>query len=497
MIERTWLCALPPLINDQNLKVSDLGATLANVATDFDLLREGIDKFQTSLRLTIEDVETGKTNFTKVRSALEDLESRIRHDLGATQLEAKLLNESFVRFESRIASAEAAHLEHATQFKDVSDRTAAAANLVREVEQSATASREHLNGLQQWVEQVDSSNQLAVKERAELREHVNGLQQWLEQVSNSREEIMKTAASIQRTVTEQHQSLIAQFENLRRSINTEILSIDTRQISDASFLKGQLSLQGRLIEIAGANKSRNGRLRNTGNKQDEEVASNHEYDAFYLAFEDRFRGSRSEIKERCRVYLPFLKRVPTSNKRGLLLDIGCGRGEWLELLTESKYTCASGVDLNVSMVELCRERRLDVTLVDGVKHLATLPGDKLTLIPAFHFIEHLGVRQLMKLLAEAHRVLKKGGLAIFETPNPQNILVGASDFYRDMTHSNPVHPDTIAFALESVGFTDVACYFLAAEKNGRKAIPQPDFRFDDLTAYVNVPRDFAVIARKA
>jgi O-antigen chain-terminating methyltransferase len=118
------------------------------------------------------------------------------------------------------------------------------------------------------------------------------------------------------------------------------------------------------------------------------------------------------------------------------------------------------------------------------------------MVTSFHLIEHLPFRTLIDLLRQIQRVLLPGGLTILETPNPRNILVGASDFFRDMTHNNPIHPDSLRFALETLGMKDVACYFLQDEGSRRTAIRADEFVFNDLQSYVSVPRDFAAIARK-
>jgi O-antigen chain-terminating methyltransferase len=180
-----------------------------------------------------------------------------------------------------------------------------------------------------------------------------------------------------------------------------------------------------------------------------------------------------------------------------LLDVGCGRGEWLELLSDVGLGTPSGVDLNVSMVEQCVGAGLDVVHGDGVEYLRSRGDESLAGVTSFHLIEHLPFHALFAFLREIHRTLRTGGIAILETPNPRNILVGASDFFRDMTHNHPVHPDTLQFALQTIGFADVQCVFLRDDGDGRSAIPQSEFAFRDLQAYVDVPRDYAVVARKA
>jgi O-antigen chain-terminating methyltransferase len=274
--------------------------------------------------------------------------------------------------------------------------------------------------------------------------------------------------------------------------------LDERLGNDIVYLKAQLSQHtSRLEQIAapaGAPKAGAKTRARAASKQESE--DDQQLDAFYLAFENEFRGSRDLIQQRLEAYLPFLERAEVSGKRGGILDLGCGRGEWLELLQARGYEQVRGVDLNTSMIEQCRGRGLDVVHADALEHLRALPDASVELVASFHLIEHLPFRALLEFLRHIQRVLLPGGLTILETPNPRNILVGASDFFRDMTHNHPIHPDTIRFTVETIGMADVGCYFLQDEARGRKPIRDTDYVFDDLRSYVDVPRDYAVIARK-
>lgn len=179
----------------------------------------------------------------------------------------------------------------------------------------------------------------------------------------------------------------------------------------------------------------------------------HLQDAFYVAFEDRFRGNSEEIKKRLEVYLPILEKAKIS-KSETILDLGCGRGEWLELLQDNGYK-AAGIDCNRVMIAECQAHNLDVREADAIAHLQSLPSESLAVITGFHIIEHLSFPQLLQLFAEAIRVLKPGGIAIFETPNPQNVIVGSKSFYFDPTHRNPLPSELTQFLLENTGFEPV------------------------------------------
>lgn len=177
----------------------------------------------------------------------------------------------------------------------------------------------------------------------------------------------------------------------------------------------------------------------------------HALDAFYLSFEDQFRGTRLEIKERLRVYLPVLKDAGIGTDTMPVLDVGSGRGEWLELLKDEGMR-AKGVDLNHALAETCRARGLDVVEQDVLDYLRALPDESVGAVTGFHIIEHLPVELLIKMLDETVRVTKRGGAVLFETPNPQNVLVGSCNFYFDPTHRNPLPSPIMQFLVESRGF---------------------------------------------
>jgi len=176
-------------------------------------------------------------------------------------------------------------------------------------------------------------------------------------------------------------------------------------------------------------------------------------DDFYRALEDRFRGSRDLIKARQKLYLPvveaILEQVPKQ-----LLDIGCGRAEWLELLAD-RGLAASGIDLNDDFVIAAQEAGLPVARGEAIEFLSRQADQSYGLVSAFHVVEHLGFEKLLAFLKEAYRVLDNGGALLLETPNPANLLVGACNFYLDPTHERPIPSVLLSFAAEFSGFERV------------------------------------------
>ena len=175
---------------------------------------------------------------------------------------------------------------------------------------------------------------------------------------------------------------------------------------------------------------------------------------FYRAFEDKHRGARELIKSRLSVYLPFLLPLVAMHPDCSVLDLGCGRGEWLELLRENKIV-ALGVDLDDSMLAACRELGLEVENKDAIEYLKSLPDQSRLAITGFHLAEHLPFSLLQTLFVEARRVLKPNGLLILETPNPENLVVGTASFFIDPTHQRPLPSQLLQFLAEYHGFARV------------------------------------------
>ena len=184
----------------------------------------------------------------------------------------------------------------------------------------------------------------------------------------------------------------------------------------------------------------------------------HLLDTLYISFEDRFRGSREDIKKRQSYYLPMVQSV-LKNIDGEIIDIGSGRGEWLELLKDNSID-AIGVDLNRLMVNEAKRYGLNVLCQDALKYLQSKEENSIAVLTGFHIVEHLEFEVLISLFDEVFRLLKKGGMIIFETPNPENLMVGSCSFYTDPTHINPIPPITLQFLAENRGFSDVKIHRL-------------------------------------
>jgi O-antigen chain-terminating methyltransferase len=214
-------------------------------------------------------------------------------------------------------------------------------------------------------------------------------------------------------------------------------------------------------------------------------------DLFYRAFEDKHRGSRELIKSRLKVYLPFVQPFLTVFPKGKALDLGCGRGEWIELLSEEGFDTL-GVDLDDAMLQACKDLNLNVKMADAIDYMQSLHQDSLCVVTGFHIAEHLPFEVLQRLVQEALRVLVPGGLLILETPNPENIIVGSNSFYMDPTHQRPLPPELLKFLPEHYGF-ERAKVLRLQENPSLKDIKNPEL----IDVLKGVSPDFAVISQKS
>ncbi len=174
----------------------------------------------------------------------------------------------------------------------------------------------------------------------------------------------------------------------------------------------------------------------------------------YVGFENRFRGSEEEIRARQRDYLPFFQGASD------VLDVGCGRGEFLELLQEAGIP-ARGLDINHEMVEVCRAHGLEVHEGDALTYLSTLPDESLGGLIAAQVVEHLEPTYLMRMLEIAFLKLRPGSRIILETINPSCWFAFFESYIRDLTHKKAIHPETLKYLLTANGFQPVELHYRA------------------------------------
>lgn len=179
--------------------------------------------------------------------------------------------------------------------------------------------------------------------------------------------------------------------------------------------------------------------------------------ADYELFEDESRGDVADIRERLEFYVPLLEKAAKGG--GLVADLGCGRGELLELLKE-KGLAALGIDNNEAAVIRGKKAGLDMECKDLFAYLREAKEGSLAAVTAMHVIEHLTPSEQGEFLSLALKALKPGGLIAMETPNIMNLHVASCDFYSDITHVRPVHPVALRNRMKQMGYKDIDIKFL-------------------------------------
>lgn len=223
-------------------------------------------------------------------------------------------------------------------------------------------------------------------------------------------------------------------------------------------------------------------------------------EARYVAFEERFRGSSEEIRGKLSDYVPYFRGSAP------VVDLGCGRGEFLELLRDAGID-GMGIDGNAEMIERCRERGLSAEVGDVIDFVARREPASFGGIFAAQLVEHLPPRLLGEFLQSCHSALRPGGRLVLETVNPRSLVALVEAFYRDLSHEKPLHPETLDFVLRAAGFREVELRYSSpvperarllpmTEAEAGKAASTMNQNFEKLNAFLFGDQDYAAIATK-
>jgi SAM-dependent methyltransferase len=220
-------------------------------------------------------------------------------------------------------------------------------------------------------------------------------------------------------------------------------------------------------------------------------------DWHYAAFENRHRGNEEEVRKQQSQFLPYFQG------KGKVLDLGCGRGEFLDLCRDNGID-ARGIDMNEQMVEICNDKGLDCQKGDILETLARTPDKTLGGIFSSQVIEHLSPAQLKKLIELSYSKLEPDGAVVLETINPASVFALVQIFNLDLSHQKPIHPQTLTFLLESTGFEDVEIkYSHPLEQEKLQTLPGADEtamimnrNIDNLNKILYAPANFSAIGIK-
>jgi 2-polyprenyl-3-methyl-5-hydroxy-6-metoxy-1,4-benzoquinol methylase len=219
-------------------------------------------------------------------------------------------------------------------------------------------------------------------------------------------------------------------------------------------------------------------------------------DVLYRRLEDSLRGGEAHVREDVAPY------VALAAEHQPVLDVGCGRGEFLAACRE-RGVPARGVDTNERSVSDLRERGYDVALAAIPECFASIADGSLGSVLAMHVVEHLPVDALFALFRESARVLRSGGLLMIETPNAESMAMTAGDFWRDPTHLAPRHPAALTVLAREHGFAIDEIRAVHELPEGTRIAIQPGDApelqrvIHALNDRLFAPQDLRLIARKA
>lgn len=220
-------------------------------------------------------------------------------------------------------------------------------------------------------------------------------------------------------------------------------------------------------------------------------------DIVYAGFENRHRGSEQDVKKQQEIYLPYFQTERT------VLDLGCGRGEFLDLLSQNNIP-AEGMDINEQMIAICRERGLNCRTGDILESLASYADGSLGGVFSSQVVEHLRPDYLRRMVDLAYAKLAESGCLVLETLNPASVFTLVHVYFLDITHQQPVHPRALEFLLESAGFQDVEIrYSSPLDEEALQALPPEseaaavlNRNLDKLNQLLFSPVNYAAIGRK-
>lgn len=354
------------------------------------------------------------------------------------------------------------------------------AHISREMREQSAANRTHFEALQKQLNDLKGTVHLQInsliREQENLQQTQSTAQADLSSRVNETNLGVREQAEIQERQAAELQALRVQLE---KQIDDLIERLQKSRM-DIAQQETRLShlLDGTATAVVGQP------------VQPAQREADHLLDSLYFSLEDVLRGTPEQIKEEVKVYLPILEKAGITSD---VLDIGCGRGEWLQVLREAGIQ-ARGIDTNRILVQHCKDLSLDVEEREAISYLRSLSEASLNVVTAFHFAEHLPLETLVQFLDETGRALKPGGLMILETPNPENLLVGSCNFYLDPTHKNPIPIPTMKLLVEARGFRCEEVLKLHAVQSAKIEVK------DQLTSHLNHflygPMNYAVVARK-
>lgn len=257
------------------------------------------------------------------------------------------------------------------------------------------------------------------------------------------------------------ENIDAKFDNFdAKLVNIDAMLESAKKVEELTAIKNNTRvmvervrrIERKLKQIG--NFERNESISSSNLVDNNLLEENQGLDFDYFLFEEYYRGSREEIIDRQKQYLPYF----TDAKK--VLDLGCGRGEFTELMLQEGIDVVS-VDLDDDMVDYCKDRGFNIQKMNLLDYLKTIEDSSVDGIFLGQVIEHMKAEDVILMVKLAYRKLKPNAWLIAETPNPRSLSIFAQSFYLDLTHNKPVHPFTSKFIWETEGFRDVEVQYFS------------------------------------
>ena len=337
-------------------------------------------------------------------------------------------------------------------------------NYFREAEVKLQSRLEDSEGRQADLETFLMKNRDRIEKIEKQENRFNNHRDRIEKLESQEQELyrqrlrIERAEKTEREVVNNHRIRIEDIEDRERTISTRVANIEDLKERLQIALSENSALRKRLDSIVLNLQS--GKTPVSGTVQPAPQSLPAAQSAFlndhlYFPIFNDDRGIEEIIHSRIKQYIPFFRsqKYLASVANPFVVDIGCGRGEFLEECITAGIPC-KGVDINEDMIAHCKEKHLDVVKDDAIQYLATLENDSLRGIITCHVVEHFPTQSLLTFLRLCAQKLAPGGRLVIETPNPCSFF-SLSMFYRDFTHQQPIHPDMLKLALEKLGMINV------------------------------------------
>ncbi|MBO7543616.1 methyltransferase domain-containing protein [bacterium] len=432
------------------------GAKVNDIESGVSALRDRLEGLENAVRALAESGETTAKRLTAADEGIRTLgqtNEEIAKRLSAADEGIKTLGKTNEETAKRLSAADEGIKTLGKTNEEIAKRLAAADEGIKTLGKTNEEIAKRLAAADEGIKTLGKTNEETAKRLSAADEGIKTLGQTNEETAkrlSAADEGIKNLGSVSEQAAARLASIEAGFKELHGLVDD--LQLRNAAIGGVfSELKEKLA-NGNFTVAAGGKKNK---AESAPSVLDDFEKAWHSAD--YELFEDESRGDVADIRERLGFYVPLLEKAAKGG--GLVADLGCGRGELLELLKEKKIT-ALGIDNNEAAVIRGKKAGLNMECKDLFQYLREAKEGSLAAVTAMHVIEHMTPSEQGEFLALSLKALKPGGLIAMETPNIMNLHVASCDFYSDITHVRPVHPVALRNRMKQMGYKDIDIKFL-------------------------------------